>query len=148
MNMFKTLPLALLLATGMAQAQSAGGACPRLGAASGLAWEHSAGPDFDFCRALDGNGQQVLGVYVGRDSPFKPNRRDRAETGMIDGQRIDWYRSELAGEPDVQVRETLIRLADGRVAHIWMRAASAQELAQDLQRAEQLSFDPIRAASN
>jgi hypothetical protein len=148
MNMLKALPLALLLAAGLAQAQSAGGACPRLDAASGLAWEHTAGPDFDFCRALDGNGQQVLGVYVGRDSPFKPSRRDRAETGTIDGRPVTWYRSELAGEPDVQVRETLIELADGRVAHIWMRAASEQELAQDLQRAEQLSFEPVRAARN
>jgi hypothetical protein len=147
MNMLKTLPLALLLAAGAAQAQSAGGPCPSLVGEPGLAWEHTAGPDFDFCRALDADGQQVLGVYVGEDSPFRPNHRNRAESGQIDGRQVTWYRSEVAGQPDVEVRETLLVLADGRVAHVWLRASSAAELQQDLRRAEGLSFQPVRLGS-
>lgn len=143
MNMLKLSPLLLLACAAAAQAQTAA-PCPYLDAASGLAWEHRAGPDFDFCRALDADGEQMLGVYIGRESPFEPQRRNRAERGTIDGRSITWYRSELAGQPDAQVRETLVELPDGRVAHIWLRAANEQELAGDLQLAEGLSFQPVR----
>ena len=133
----------LLLAATSAHAQSGAAPCPHLDAASGLAWEHLAGPDYDFCRALDGAGTQVLGVYVGADSPFKPDRDLAAERGNIDGQAITWYSSELAGEPDAQVRETLITLPDGRKAHVWLRADNRRELAGKLELAQGLRFEPV-----
>jgi hypothetical protein len=143
-----SLALACLLAvSGTVSAQAAGGACPRLDADTGLAWEHVAGPDFDFCKALDPDGVQALGVFIGKDSPFEPERRNRAEDGAIGGQPVTWYRGELAGQPDVQVRETIVELPDGRVAHVWLRADSAEELALDLEMASGLSFDPVRLGS-
>lgn len=146
----------LLLAAGGAQAQAQGqvpaeptaaGAvaapCPHLDAASGLAWEHRAGADYDFCRALDAAGTQVLGVYVGADSPFEPYEDMAAERGSIDGREVTWYSSELAGDPDAQVRETLLVLPDGREAHIWLRADNRDELAGKLELAQGLSFEPV-----
>ncbi|HEU4813606.1 MAG TPA: hypothetical protein VFS99_05200, partial [Xanthomonadaceae bacterium] len=143
MNKFTLLPC-LLLAAGSAQGQSTAAApCPHLAAASGLAWEHRAGPDYDFCRALDAAGTQVLGVYVGADSPFEPYEDLAAETGTIDGREVTWYSSELAGDPEAQVRETLLVLPDGREAHVWLRAANRNELAGKLELAQGLSFEPV-----
>lgn len=142
------LPCLLLAPAGGAQAQATSVAataapCPHLDAASGLAWEHRAGPGYDFCRALDANGTQVLGVYVGADSPFEPYDDLAAERGMIDGHEVTWYSSELAGAPDAQVRETLLVLPDGREAHVWLRAENRDELAGKLQLAQGLSFAPV-----
>lgn len=137
----------LLVASGAASAQAAGGPCPRLEADTGLAWEHVAGPDFDFCKALDPDGVQALGVFIGKESPFEPQRRNRAEDGRIGTRAVTWYRGELAGQPDVHVRETLVELPDGRVAHVWLRADSAEELALDLEMAAGLGFEPVRLGS-
>lgn len=148
MNRITLLLPWLLLAAGGAQAQATTAAtaiapCPHLAASSGLAWEHRAGPDYDFCRALDGNGTQVLGVYLGADSPFEPYEDLAAESGTIDGREVTWYSSELAGDPDAQVRETLLVLPDGREAHIWLRAENRNELAGKLELAQGLSFEPV-----
>ena len=140
----------LLLAAGAAQAQSevaaqtaAAAPCPHLDAASGLSWSHLAGPDYDFCRALAADGTQVLGVYVGADSPFEPDDDNAAERGTVDGREVTWYASELAGDPEAQVRETLLVLPDGREAHIWLRAANQDELAGKLALAQGLGFEPV-----
>lgn len=138
----------LLLAAGAAHAQSAAAPCPHLDASSGLGWEHRAGPGYDFCRALDAAGTQVLGVYMGADSPFEPDRGLAAERGNIDGHEVTWYTSELAGDPDAQVRETLIVLSDGRKAHVWLRAGNQQELAGKLELAQGLRFEPVLLSGN
>lgn len=146
MNRHAVLPCILLAAFAHAQtahAQSGAAPCPHLDAASGLAWEHRSGPDYDFCRALDASGTQVLGVYMGADSPFEPYDDLAAERGTIDGREVTWYESELAGEPDAQVRETLLELPDGREAHVWLRAESRRELAGKLELAQALRFEPV-----
>jgi len=122
--------------------------CPHLDAASGLSWTHLAGPDYDFCRALAPDGTQVLGVFVGADSPFEPRRANAAERGVVDGREVTWYASELAGDPDAQVRETLLVLPDGREAHIWLRADNTGELASKLELAQGLGFDPVMLSGN
>lgn len=156
MNRITLLLPCLLLAAAGAQAQMpaaptavdtvepVAAPCPHLDATSGLAWEHRAGADYDFCRALDAAGAQVLGVYVGADSPFEPYDDMAAERGVIDGREVTWYRSELAGDPDAQVRETLLVLRDGREAHIWLRAENRDELASKLELAQGLGFEPVR----
>lgn len=138
----------LLLAAGAVPAQSDPAPCPHLDASSGLAWEHRAGPGYDFCRALDAAGTQVLGVYMGTDSPFEPYDDLAAERGRIDGREVTWYSSELAGEPDAQVRETLLQLPDGREAHVWLRAENQQELAGKLELAQGLRFEPVLLTGN
>lgn len=152
MNPFRTslcqvvLPLALL-AAGQAHAQSAA-ECPALDKDSGLAWQTLDGPDFTFCKALrDVDGAEVFSVTISDASPFNPDRRDREEKAVIDGHEVRWYRSVIASDPDMQVRETLIELDDGRVAHIALRAASKADLAAALQHAEGIRFQGTQLSS-
>lgn len=109
---------------GVAQAQDAGG-CPQLPAGTTLVWEHKATGDSDFCRAIREDGSEAFGLYISPKATFQPKRGDRAEAGLIDGREMHWYRGELATKPDMEVRETLIQLDDGRVAHIWLQANPA-----------------------
>ena len=140
----KTLiPLSLLLLAGAAQAQAVG-ACPQLPAETGLTWQHRAGPGFDFCSAQRADGSEAFTVYLGKDSPFTPRRGNREEQGLIDGREIYWYRGELVAEPDAQVRETLVQLGDGRVAHIWLKAGDDKALARALPLVQSLRFEANR----
>ncbi len=140
MNLFRFLPLACLLAIGAAQAQAAD-ECPQLPTDSGLSWKAMAGDDFVFCKAIrDSDAGEVFAVTIARESPFEPKRVDRAEQATIDGHEAYWYRGEIASAPDAQVRETLIELGDGRVAHISLRADSAAELGEALKDAESVRF--------
>lgn len=148
MTTSRLLVLACLLWAGAAHAQSPAD-CPTLPADSGLAWERLDGPDFTFCKAIRGSdARQVFAVMLSDDSPFRPNRGDRAEQTVIDGHEAHWYRSELAGNPDMRVRETLIELDRDRVAHISFRAASDEELAQAIRMVEGISFQGTRLSSN
>ena len=147
MNLLRILPLACLLAAGAAQAQSAG-ECPLLPGDSGLSWKAVTGDDFVFCKALRDGGEEVFAVMISKDSPFDPRRSNRAEEATIDGHEARWYRGEIASAPDAKVRETLIELEDGRVAHISLRAASEAELADALQQAQTLRFGGPQLTSN
>jgi hypothetical protein len=147
MNLIRILPLACLLAAGAAQAQSAG-ECPMLPGDSGLSWKALAGDDFVFCKALREDGDEVFAVTVSKDSPFDPKRSNRAEEAVIDGHEVRWYRGEIASAPDAEVREALIKLDDGRVAHISLRADSEAELASAMQEAQALRFHGPQLSSN
>lgn len=127
-----------------AQAQDAQG-CPQLPADTDLFWQHRATGDADFCRALRLDGSEAFGLYISPEPSFDPKRSNREETGVIDGREIHWYRSELAGKPDVQARETLVELRDGRVAHVWLQADSATQLQQLFQLTRALDFNPVPA---
>ncbi len=140
--------MALLAAAGTAHAQTAPAACPLLPAESGLTWEYKAAAATQFCRALRADGSEAFGLYIAKDSAFKPSRGRRAEEATIDGRATHWYRSELAARPDVQARETLIELPDGRVAYLWIHAYSAEELDQSLAGTSSLRFDGGRVAGN
>jgi len=135
--------LSLLLAlAGGAQAQGqpdANGVCPQLAANSGLQWQHKATAKTDFCRALRSDGSEAFGLYIASESAFKPSRGNREEAASIDGQAIHWYRSEIASKPNIQARETVLELVDGRVAHIWIQAAPEQ-LSEVLQQAQSMRF--------
>ena len=136
------LGIALLGAASVASAQQAGEHCPRLAASSGLTWEYKGASGTDFCRALRADGSEAFGLYIAAQSAFKPGRADRAEEAHIDGQASFWYRSELAGKPDIQARETLVSLPGGRVAYVWIQAHSADELGQSIATANTLQFGP------
>lgn len=148
MTMIKrVLCLSLLAAAGAAQAQDAAG-CPKLPDSAILAWEHRSTGDTDFCRALRPDGTEAFGVYIARKAPFEPKRGNRVEEDTIDGQAIHWYRSEVAGRPNVETRETLVKLPDGRVAHIWLQANSAERLKEELATARGMRFQAERLSSN
>lgn len=140
------LPLLLALAGG-AQAQTqpdVNAACPQLPADSGLAWQHKATAKSDFCRALRADGSEAFGLYIASETPFKPNRSDRKEQAAIDGHDVTWYRSELAAQPGVEARETLLQLVDGRMAHIWIQARTAAQLGEALRQAQAMRFASAR----
>lgn len=143
MKISASLVPALLVLAFSAQAQDST-ACPRLPADAGLTWEHRGSGNSDFCRALRADGTEAFGLYIAAESPFEPNRRNREEQGTIDGQDIYWHRAELATRPDVQARETLIELADGRVAHIWLQADSTATLFSLFQVTSGLRFGADR----
>lgn len=139
---------AILLGSGAALAQAIPNACPSLPADSGLTWEYKAAASTQFCRALRADGSEAFGLYIAKNSPFKPGRANRAEEARIDGRPVQWYRSELAGKPNVQARETVIELADGRVAYLWVQAATSDELTQSLAHTNDLRFSDARVAGN
>lgn len=148
MNLLRSLPLAFLLVAGAAHAQSAG-ECPLLPGESGMTWKTLVGQDFVFCKAIrDSDSAEIFAVTIAKESPFEPRRVDRAEETTIDGHAGYWYRSEIASAPDAQVRETLVELDDGRVAHISLHAASEAELANVLKEAEALQFRGPQLTSN
>lgn len=141
------LCLSLLCAAGAAQAQDTAG-CPKLPDDAVLAWEHRANAGTDFCRALRPDGSEAFGVYIARKAPFEPKRGNREEKDTIDGQSIYWYRSEVAGRPNVETRETLVELPDGRVAHIWLQASSPERLKEEIGTARSMRFQTERLSSN
>lgn len=129
----------LLLAASAAHAQTVPG-CPQLPAGTDLIWEHRNTNGSDFCRALRVDGTEAFGVYIAADSPFEPKRGNREENGTVDGRTVQWYRAELVTKPDIEARETLIELDDGRVAHIWLQAPSGEQLRSALDLTGQLQF--------
>lgn len=141
--------VALFGAAGVVNAQSLAGACPELPGDSGLTWEYKAAASTEFCRALRADGSEAFGLYMAKDSPFEPTRGNRAEEAVIDGRQVNWYRTEIAGKPDVQARETVVQLPDGRVAYLWIQARSEQELGESIQRANSVRFGrAARVAGN
>ena len=66
---------------------------------------------------------------------------------MIDGREVTWYRTEIAGT-DVQARETVVELPDGRVAYMWLQANSPEQLGQVLQQTQSMKFGSARLSSN
>ncbi|GAB2610955.1 hypothetical protein [Novilysobacter erysipheiresistens] len=131
----------LLLAASAAQAQETLG-CPQLPADTGLTWEHRANGGSDFCRALRADGSEALGLYIAAEASFEPKRDNREENDLIDGRPVQWYRAELVTKPDIEARETLIQLDDGRVAHLWLQAPAGAQLNQAFELTRQLRFGP------
>jgi len=138
------LPMLLALAGGAQAQDKVNVACPQLSADSGLAWQHKATSDSDFCRALRSDGSEAFGLYIANDTPFKPSRSNRAEQASIDGHDVTWYRSEIASQPGVEARETLLELSDGRMAHVWIQAKTAAQLGESLQQAQSMRFQSAR----
>ena len=134
-----TAGLALLALVGIAQAHTAGN-CPALPAAARLAWETRTAGNTQFCRALRADGSEAFGLYIATQTAFKPARSMREEQASIDGRETYWYRSEIAGQPDLQARETAIALPDGRVAYLWIQARSKDDLASAMSQTSALRF--------
>lgn len=147
MTAFRLLPLACLLLAGGALAQPVGG-CPMLPADSGVQWDKLDGPGFTYCKAIrSDDGSQAFAVMIGRDSPFRPRRGNRAEATVIDGREASWYRSEIAADPDAIVRETLVDLGRSHVAHITLRADSEEQKQAAMRQVELLRFQDVLLSS-
>ena len=148
MNPLRWLPLAVLVLPLHAAAQTAGH-CPELPAGSGLTWQAMDGPDFLYCKAIPADGgEQAFSVMLRQDATFRPKRSLREEEAVIDGQEVHWYRGEVATQPNVIVRETLLELPNKRTAHIMLRAVSDQQRADSQRIAEGMRFADVRLGSN
>lgn len=87
-----------------------------------------------FCRAIGiTDGVEAFALTVSRESPFKPRRANRAETGLVNGREVWWYRGELPNQPSLQIREMLIKFAEDGVIHVSLRANDAEILARHQQ---------------
>ena len=98
-------------------------------------------PNMLLCRAISTeNGAEAFALTVSPESPFRPRRGDRAEQGMLNDREVQWYRGDVPNEPTVLIRETLIKLREERVVHVFMRANNAQTLAKRQQMVLSLPF--------
>jgi hypothetical protein len=131
--------LAGLALAGAAGAQAAP-ACPDLPASSGLTWEYRGSGDTQLCRALRADGSEAFGMTITAKPTFEPLRADRAERSQVGGRDTYWYRTEIATNPAVEARETVLDLPDGRSAHVWLQADSEQALQAGYQLLQGLSF--------
>lgn len=137
-SLFPTIALVALLASpGIAAAQSAS-KCPDLPASSDLAWQEIQTDTLLFCRAVhkDGSGDAFALTFTRKPS-FVPDRRNAASVTTFDGQSVQWYRSTLAGDPSMQVREALVQLRDGMNLQFVVRSPDDAGL--------QRAFDDISA---
>lgn len=132
--------LGCVLALSAVHAQSVHG-CPLLPGDSGLSWDQRGTGDFLICSAVDAEGNEAFGVSLSADSAFQPRRANRGEHGVVARRDVRWYRAEVGAQPDVLVRETLVELAPERVAHIWIRARSQNELQRTMSMVERLEFN-------
>lgn len=146
MKIMRWLAVAALVLPLHAFAQSPG-KCPQLPPGSDLVWETIEGEDFLYCKAMHPDGAQPFAVMLRAESAFRERFSLREEVGTIGGHEVRWYRGVLALD-DAIVRETLIELDDDLTAHITLRVATEQELADSLRLAEGLRFDDSRIGSN
>ncbi len=96
-----------------------------------LRWEALRVPNMLLCRALlTDSGVEAFAITISPESPFKPRRSDRAESARLNGRELFWYRVKLPDQPNVEVREALIPIAENLVVHVYMRANDAQTLSR------------------
>lgn len=142
--MVRTWWAACVMSTALAGsscALAAEGDCPQLPEVGGLRWEQRALPDMVFCKAIGDEGE-LFSVTLGRSLPFRAVGSQQSGRGNISGHKVRWYRGSDGFDPDLLLRETLLKRGRGREAHVVVRARSEEDLAQRLQLAEQLRFDP------
>lgn len=140
----RLLPLAALLASSTALAQSAN--CPELPVSSALSWEAMDGPDFTYCKAMRDDGSQAFAVMLRADSDFREQRSLReGDEVLIDGHPVHWYRGEVQNG---LVRETVVEIDRDRSAHIVLRAQSEEQLVDTQRVAEAMRFADVRVGSN
>lgn len=118
------LPSALILLlawSGTVSAQSVS-KCPTLPVNSGLSWQEIQNDSLLFCRAVRDDGSDAFALTFTRKPTFSPDRRKSANTSNFGGVALQWYRSSLAGNPSLQVREALLPLENGNNVQFVVRA--------------------------
>jgi len=116
--------------------------CPTLPANSGLKWNYTEGPDFDICRAMEGD-VQVFGVYLGNAPSFRPDKKQRGESGGIGKYKVTWHSMPSQDTSRPIGKQTLIQLNQKPgmdVAHIWITAKDAKEMSRMLAVFKQVNF--------
>lgn len=134
---------------GSANAQNAAVDCPNLPkeALDSLHWQVVQTPDVLLCRAVHKDNKEAFALTIGQSSPFKPSNSLRDKEGMIEGQKMWWYRSEIAGRPNELVRETMVKVSKNRVVHAFIRTDNSDSMNRYIEIVQGLRFDTALAAS-
>ncbi len=147
-------PLSLMLSTALAGLALAGLAaparaqspteCPALPQeATDLQWSVLRTDTALLCRAIRrDSGQEAFALTLSRKSPFRPTSDLREEEGRIHGEKVWWYRTEIAGRPNELVRETLVKVDRDQVAHVFIRTGDKDTLGRYQTIVQGLEFDP------
>ncbi len=151
MNVKSSLSLVFSAAlfAGSASAQSTP-ECPTLppDAASDFHWTILRTDSALLCRALSNDTEQeAFAVTVTAKSPFRPDGSLREEQGQLQGQKLWWYRGEIAGRPNELVRETLLKLDAKRIVHVFIRTDNADTMTRYQQLVQGLTFNPSIVAT-
>ncbi|WP_103074748.1 hypothetical protein [Solilutibacter silvestris] len=110
---------------------------------SGLVWQEIQSDSLLFCRAVRDDGSDAFALTFTRKPTFNPDRRNSADVSSFDGQSLQWYRSSLAGNPDLQVRESLVKLDDGSTLQMVVRANDATGLQRAFGEISALKIAPV-----
>lgn len=141
--------LCLMLSSVTASAQQSP-SCPQLPPASGLQWNQLAGADYLACKAMDGEGRQVLGLMLTTRNPkITLTRSLRAEKGVVDAEEMHWYKLDLGGRelPQMESRRlTVVELQDDHYAQIWIDANTSEELASMQSLVQAMDLKPASLA--
>jgi hypothetical protein len=142
---FLLIPMICLWCAAGAFAQSvpSGASCPTLPATvmDDLQWVRLQTDSALLCRAVrKENGAEAFALTITRKSPFKPDGSLREEEGRIQGKKLWWYRSEIAGNPNDLVRETLLKLDSERVVHVFIRTTDSNTMTHYQQLVQGLDF--------
>jgi hypothetical protein len=122
--------------------------CPTLPVDSnGLHWTSLRTESALLCRALRDDGREAFALTMTQKVGFRLESQAREEQGRIQGRKVWWHRSEIAGQPNEVVRETLVKLDSDRIAHIYIRSENAAEVAQYQQLVQSLQFATADIAS-
>ena len=130
-----------VLVSGVAYGQSID-SCPALPKNSALNWEYHQGPDFDICRAMRGK-VQVFGVYLGNFPPLQPQDLTNGQKGNVGGFEVQWIDMKREGTSSAFAKQTVIQIHKSpgvERAHIWIQAASAEDLSQTQKILSQIKF--------
>ena len=140
----------LTLWTGAAAAQNVAAECPNLPQEAGdsLKWQVVQMPTSLLCRAMrTDDGQEAFALTISTQVPFKLDNAMRAQEGTLEGQRMWWYRSEIAGRPNEQVRETMVKLGANKVVHAFIRTDNVDTLNRYMQMVQGLRFNTALAGT-
>ncbi len=134
--------LASLVFIATAATAQADKVCPSLPGEE-FTWTHKKGPDFDICYAKpSGSKETAFGVYLGNAPGFNPQKGTAIDGGEVGGYVVTWY--QVPKEPGTTefARQTIVYLSgkQGLLAHVWLNAATSDQLAQRLAALKKLQF--------
>jgi hypothetical protein len=103
------------------------------------------GPDFHVCYYGAEGRTGLFGIYLGLHPMFQPPRETKGIAGSVGGRPVEWFAKEPSkGAPQFAQQGLVFPSPDGavrgRIAHIWIYGATAQELETVREAVEQIRW--------